>query len=959
MSRCITAYGLRFVTVIILITIILLPRVLPFPSIFFTDDEMQIGRWTSQMTGALLNGDWRNTVNNAYPAVTLAWIEAAQVKLAPLASGQGLTAEQMVSDDGTDVFAALPRRRLALALFNTVAVLVTFWLLRRLYNDFIAVTATILMALDPFLLTQSRVFRTEGITTGLMLLGALTIILYAKEQRTGWLVASAVLSSFATLTKITSIFLLPFAGLTLLIWPLMMGQRPIAPLVKQATRDVVLWSLLTGLIFFVFWPALWVAPFETIKLVYTYLQLTSTNIEMIWGGKGSALFFWGQTLREDPGVSFYWWSLAYRITPVALVGLLLVVVGAFCPLLQRRSKFVKIKCSSIFSRPSVAVTVLLVAYVVFYFIAMSLGASKVDRYLLPIFPAFSILAAVGFQAFVDHLSAVVPVPGLKGAVWGTVLISSAWLALPQHPYYYTYWNPLLGGARQAVKILPAGGRQGINMMVEYVNALPEAQQLKITGPGLRDCPVIFTGTCLQPSQFLLADYIQSDIFSLQRGAYLANIHKIIPETELVHQYTKDGVDYAWLYKMPAGLHHTEQWLGTHGKLRGYGFLPPQVGAGDSLQVSIFWINGEDGWTLANSEFFIKLLDENGQVQQVAPAQPGVPANPELSAPGDMVVFNAFLPIPSDMLLGTYPVEIGLRLKDGGQETWKFSLKDTENTITVNRGALADFVEALPIQNHLEYEVGATGLTLLGYNDLTGETPPHFDLYWQANRPLIEDYILELALLDQTGKVVVSWRNTLSPPVHPATAWQAGEVVKITFPLASGYPLPPGHYQPVLSILSADTALIDSVDLIPLENFALDRLPVNMQHQLEDITFGEKLDLLGYDLKGAGNTSSGLFFVTLYWLNRHPLEAAEADVQVFNHRGEVIAQQTAPVPASTSASTWQSASQLEFTLNDLPDSMVIKVRSVNDETWYKVQEHEQGVVEQVTIDQVLNKIAPLD
>ncbi|MBI1881481.1 MAG: hypothetical protein HYR94_25150, partial [Chloroflexi bacterium] len=314
---------LNFITLTILCVIVTLPRVLPFPPTFLAPDEMKIGVWVSEMAEALLTGAWEKTAisNNPYPVVTLAWLEAIQIKIIPLLSSQTMTERQMLSSADEDVFAALSRRRLSLALLNTGIILAIFGLLQRLYHHFVAITATILMALDPFLLTESRVFRAEGLTTGLMMLSALTI-----------------LAGLATLTRISAFYLFPFAGLVLLAWPLLNRERKIIPILGQATRAMLGWSLIMGLTFIALWPALWASPLDGPGKLYAALQPVFTDTTRVWS-KG--VFFQGRAMRQvDPGVAFYLYALAYRTTPIIWLGLVAALVGAVLFLRRARQGYV-------------------------------------------------------------------------------------------------------------------------------------------------------------------------------------------------------------------------------------------------------------------------------------------------------------------------------------------------------------------------------------------------------------------------------------------------------------------------------------------------------------------------------------------------------------------------------------------------------------------------------------------
>ncbi|HEX9925194.1 MAG TPA: glycosyltransferase family 39 protein, partial [Anaerolineae bacterium] len=750
----------KFTTLITLIIIVAVPRVLPFPHSFLTYDELKIGVQVSGMARALLAGDWLNTANSPYPAVTLAWIEAIQVGLAHILPGLSLPSAQNLPDLNQYAFASLARWRITLALVNTAIILALFWLLRQLYNNFVALTATLLMTLDPFLLTEARTFRTEGLTTGLMMLSALTIILYAKERRTRWLAGSGLLAGLAILTRISAFFMLPFVGLVLLTWPMLTGQRNVITILKQTTRDVFLWSLVAGCTIIALWPALWASPLDAFRTLQGYLRPAVGEASRVWK-KG--VFFRGRTWQDvDPGLQFYLWALAYRTTPVMEAGLIAALTGGLMSLFRsnREAGSEADFDGEGLARPSTQETVpvastlngrrvtwLVLAYCFFYVVSLNLTVIKIDRYLIAVFPALAILAAVGFQGLIDFFAYPARVRRLaQVAVWGGVLAASAWFSLPHHPYYYTYWNPLLGGGQAAVKELPAMGRQGVDVLVDYLNGLPNARDLNLAGTGLdldyvQECPLVFAGTCSWYPDFLASDYFLMSIYSAQNDVYLANVRAVVPDVEVARAFTKDGVTYAWLYKMPVDLQSVGYWLDlSGGSFSGYRLSTTELGAGDSLEATLFWQNGEkSGWRFDDSELFITVLDENGQIQQTVPAQLKPEFMSYLSQANEILVFTAPIDFPADSALGVYTLEMGLRLKATAETTVKFPLAATANTVRINRGALVTSGEKLNIQYRLDNVMDGTGLTLLGYDvdgpfssveeDVSAPTrPPQLKLY---------------------------------------------------------------------------------------------------------------------------------------------------------------------------------------------------------------------------------------
>lgn len=943
--------------VFILFGLIALPRLAPFPATFLAPDEMKIGVWVSQMGQALAEADWEKTAitNNPYPAVTLAWLELLRAQV----RGESANPNPLGADLAT-VFALMPQRRLTLALLNSLITLAICGLAWRLYGRFVAITAALLMAFDPFLLTESRVYRTEGLTAGLMFLSALTIITYGYERRRNWLIASAMLAGLAILTRVSALYLVPFAGLAVLVWSLPAGQRQIRPPVGRVAGDLALWGLVTGVTFVALWPAFWVAPGQGPDKLYQALAPVFADTNRVWA-KG--VFFQGRAMGgADPGPVFYLWAFLYRTTPLLWPGLTAAVWAGIIALRRRPAQ----AWTWLSLPPKWPVTLLIGFYLLFYLAAINLSATKIDRYLVAMLPGLSILAALGFEAGLGRLFG----HSAPKAAWGlgaALVIGGLALSWPYRPYYYTYWNPLLGGGRAAVTILPVTFRLGIDPLIDYLNRQPEVDTLKLTGSTLdidTDCQVIFKGDCLSQEQFLAADYFLLTRYTVQHELGLANIQTLIPDLNPVYKFEHNGVDYAWLYHMPPGLHHVGHWLGdTAGSFLGYRLPATGVNAGDTVEITLYWQNGaSNGWRFDDSELYVKLLDEKGQPQQLAPARLQPAFEAALTRPGEVLAFTAPLALDPQTPLGFYTLEMGLRLKATGEETFRFPLGDTPPTVTVQGGALIAG-EKVSIPHRLERAIAGAGLTLLGY-DLSPSTatavPPILYLYWQTTAPLTTAYTVQLALADAQGQIVANWHKPLAPAFHPVTAWQPGELVKIPFPLEIGYTLPEIPARWTLSIFGAGQAqALAAIDLPqPPLNFAFIPPKINMQHSLTNVSFGPGFDLAGYDLFGQGDPAAGhgKLLVTLYWLNRQPAVAAEAQVEALGDAGQPLAQQRLAIPPPAELLSWQSAGHYELELTALPSVLVIKVKPVQAETWYTPHGEAGLVGEGVLITNILQKTA---
>ena len=113
--------------------------------------------------------------------------------------------------------------------------------------------------------------------------------------------------------------------------------------------------------------------------------------------------------------------------------------------------------------------------------AMTLATKKEMRYLLPIFPALSVLAGWSLV----HGAKVIGrrFSSGKGGRVPTIIITTALAVqavatLRHHPYYGTHHNLLLGGSRVAQHILTLGGEaEGLDQAARFLNTYPGAAHM--------------------------------------------------------------------------------------------------------------------------------------------------------------------------------------------------------------------------------------------------------------------------------------------------------------------------------------------------------------------------------------------------------------------------------------------------------------------------------------------------
>jgi hypothetical protein len=168
-------------------------------------------------SNAVLEQSWANTYKRYHPGVTLMWLSGAALQIYSRQHG-GLTGEQLLGVDfvrpgilsGSVEAAVLP-----LAFVIAACIALMYPLLSRIVNRWIALTAVLLLALNPFHIAYSQVIHVDGILSMFMLISALFVLNYAHSAKRSDLVWSAIFAGLSFLTKTPSLFLIPYTGLVL------------------------------------------------------------------------------------------------------------------------------------------------------------------------------------------------------------------------------------------------------------------------------------------------------------------------------------------------------------------------------------------------------------------------------------------------------------------------------------------------------------------------------------------------------------------------------------------------------------------------------------------------------------------------------------------------------------------------------------------------------------------------
>lgn len=664
---------LSWLVVIFLFLLAFWPRLYGLGT-FVHSDEMHWIERSTRFICALGRGDLAATFQHHHPGVSAMWGYGLLLWGKYLLAGDPAGLCRMSESGEYDMLSLIPVAALFNVLVTSLTVVAIYLLLRRLWPS-LALLAGLLVATDPTYLVNSRTVHIDGLLASYMTLSALFLIIYLQDhRRRHYLLASGIFGGLAILDKTPALVLVPLAALALAIHHLLSeGEEGGWKSINVPLLAFLLWLLVVVLTFVLLWPALWVEPRLNLARLWEVTEWAMESPHEIGN------FFLGRPV-DDPGWLYYPVQAAFRLTPLTLPFFLLSLV-LFCLLALGRLEPPPLLRGASSHRGLLEAMSLALLYVLAYGLMVSLGSKKLERYLLPIFPLVDILAAMGILAFLGWVGRLLG-PDLKrrlliGAASGLILLlSTSWLRLA--PYYSAYFNPLVGGAALAPKVLLIGGGEGLDLAARYLDSKDKAKDLAVATWGPKTVGLYFEGRTM-PLRWLewtrvwtLADYVLFHVSQVQRQYPDEETVAFFQAREPEYAARINGIDYAWVYKTPLLLsgqppalsRSLQVSLGDQLLLLGYDLSSTNPSPGDDLYLTLHWQALKS--TEKEYAIFTYLQGETGRLwlEEVQPFDGFHTTN--LWTPGEVLLDRHRLTLPPDLSLGRYQMAVGMRDPDTGK-----------------------------------------------------------------------------------------------------------------------------------------------------------------------------------------------------------------------------------------------------------------------------------------------------
>lgn len=930
----------------------LLLRLVPLGR-YVTPDEPHWVYRSIRFADALSAHDWTAIPPTGHPGVTTMWLGAAGVTvqrlLNPVESAAHLDWIRRLAwlaPENGEAFRHLafflPWGRVAVALVNTLGLVILYPLLARLFDRRVALVTVGLLAFDPFLAGHSGLLHTDAPLATFSLLALATALNGQREPRRAvWWAFTGIFTGLSLLTKIPTLILLPFILLLL-------AQSAIrCP--RSAVVHCLLFIASLFITIFVSYPILWADPTIPLRTLSTFAERHIETVQR-------PIFFAGQMTR-NPGLAFYPVVFLFRVSPLSLIGLVVGWIALRRLSAERRFAFL-----------------LWIAFAVLFGATMTLAAKKHDRYLLPAFPPITLAAALGWEYLSKRgMRKRVNEEGASSTPSSfthlLIPLIQLVLTLPFILRPLTAFNPLAGGSLVAARVLPTSWGEEMGAAARSLNRFPDADQLTAAASSVPSFASLFVGHTvpLDGDTALLADYVvnAADVHTnttpFEQADYLVaharpdDLILLDADTPLLRRYEGPGALLSaaslpneiavadWLAQQIPG--HETVWVVaspgaspiTAAHLRRQvevfatpvstatvasaaitefatrdsqlatlassyraafgtrltlvdGALPETVAWPDPLQATLRW--QASSTPSANHQVVVALRDEERYTWSTVelPVHNSVNFPTSAWAAGEWSDAAYELSLPPGIPPGHYAVEVGLYGKATGAGLGATgpdgAFRGTRvpvGEVTVVPPATPPDTAALKIPEQLDTPAGS--LTLLGLDPppaqvLSGDCLS-FDLFWQADVAPEADYRIGLRLVGSDGQIGLE--ITLPLSLYSTSHWRAGDRFQSHHNLHIPPALLPGRHRLACNVLDADGVSFWGQDqtLATVEVLPRERsftLPNTIPHRL-DLTFGETIHLCGYELSEAEATPGGTLALTLYWQADGP---ADQDYTLFVH-----------------------------------------------------------------------------
>lgn len=579
MNSKLSKVGKEIGLALVIVLAMLLPRIFELDKFVTTDETKWLMR-SSNFYYALGQREYENTrFFSSTTGVVTMWVETAAYLIEYpqyRTFGQGyfnnfLVFNEFIDEKGIDPLVILSTARVIMVVMLSAVIGLAFLLTKRMIGIFPAMVAFLLISFDPWYLALSRISHTDAPQATFQFVSLLAFISFMYFSREPIMLAlSGFFGGIALLSKLPALISgLVFAFLALLqhLQEIFLDKTKRASEYFSASRKYVkillIWAAILCLTIVVFWPYVWrdsVAGLtKLINPLFFQLSKIDTNV-----GITDTVVTEELRINNFDYYTRYLRGYLWHTTPVILLGLAASIFAYLFRMRLFKDQIVRKLVGAIFW------------FVAIYTVVMTIPPKSSPRYYLPVHLCLDLIAGMGLVTLSLELSSRLKLKreklfsyGFAAIFLGVQLVGVS----ATSPYYFTYYNPLLGGSKTAGETTFLGLGEGLNLVGEYLNGKPDSETLTVMSwIGIGPLSFFFDGDTvllrfdndsdsgnsilhLEDVDYL-AIYVQDIDYLIYNNDQLHNrIHKriidLLANVEPEHSIWINDIEYARIYKVSA------------------------------------------------------------------------------------------------------------------------------------------------------------------------------------------------------------------------------------------------------------------------------------------------------------------------------------------------------------------------------------------------------------------------
>lgn len=542
---------------------------------FVTTDEIAWFFRSGNFYYAVSHGEFAQTDFGPSIAVFTLWINSlAFLTKFPMfrGLGQGYLENYdpywsvIFSNNNISELSVVAMGRLLMVLSLIVLALLIYWYLYRSVGTIPALTSSLFIALNPFYIALSRTSHLDAPMGTFLLVSILSYHAFVYQGK--WkidLVISGVSGGFSFLSKLPGLLVIPgvigtsvLSIYTTYYKRIAHNGRIVAKQISMHLRYFIIWIIIFIVTIFILWPVMWVKPISVIKMMvyaplsFSVIEEEVGNSEISPADQTSVLtILLGKSISTWSRFKSYTISFLWRTSPAVLFGFLACLGGYWFRMDFFRRKNTRILVQTLF-----------MLILLFLFFA-SVSEKFSEKYITPVYLSMDILAGFGWFALLGTISSRLAKP-LRNIVFVIcfvlVFVYQSALVLDNFPYYFTYYNPLMGGSKRAGEQYFVGVGEGLDQAARFLNQLPNADKLKVhSWYGIGPFSFFFDGD----TSLIATGITWSDDFikRLKKSDYLVvytnqwyrkipfELFEILKNIEPINQVWLEDIEYARIYRI--------------------------------------------------------------------------------------------------------------------------------------------------------------------------------------------------------------------------------------------------------------------------------------------------------------------------------------------------------------------------------------------------------------------------